>query len=134
MNKEFLKDHVKKLKEQKELQSELNAIYITLKSPAITGLPLAHQSEPDKIGNIVAKIQEKEIKLLAKLDAIIAEEEEIEKVITKLETTERILMRYRYIQGLDWEKICVEMHYSWQHIHKIHKRILEKIKDETKCD
>lgn len=134
MNKEFLKDHVKKLKEQKELQSELNAIYITLKSPAITGLPLAHQSEPDKIGNIVAKIQEKEIKLLAKLDAIIAEEEEIEKVISKLETTERILMRYRYIQGLDWEKICVEMHYSWQHIHKIHKRILEKIKDETKCD
>lgn len=132
MTKEFLKEHIKKIKEMEELQNELDNLYITLRSPVITGLPGAHSAEPDKIGNVVAKIQEKEVRLIARLDMIIEEEREIEKTIEELDPLERTIMRYRYIQGIEWEEICVKMHYSWQHLHRTHRNILEKIKDETK--
>ena len=41
--------------------------------------------------------------------------------------TERIIMRLRYIEGYKWEKVCVETNYSWEGIHKIHRKILKKI-------
>jgi len=132
MTKEFLKEHIKKIKEMEELQSEINSLYITLRSPVITGMPGAHSAEPDKIGNVVAKIQEKEVRLIARLDALIEEEKGIEQDFEMLDPVERAVMRYRYIQGIEWEEICVKMRYSWQHIHRIHKNILEKLKDETK--
>ena len=36
-------------------------------------------------------------------------------------------MRLRYIYGYKWEKVCVETNYSWEGIHKIHRKILKKI-------
>lgn len=40
------------------------------------------------------------------------------------------LLKYRYINGLTWESIAVCMHYSWQHLHKLHRKALDAIE----CD
>ena len=40
----------------------------------------------------------------------------------------RLLLTLRYINGLTWEKIAVEMNYSWQHLHKMHSKALAMIK------
>lgn len=37
------------------------------------------------------------------------------------------LLKYRYINGLTWESIAVNMHYSWQHLHKLHSKALDAI-------
>ena len=136
MTKEFLKDHITKLNEVKGLEFEIQQMYQTLKSPIITGMPAVHSPDADKIGNVLWKIQQKEIKYLAKLDVILNEEKEIETVIDKLkDSRERTIMRYRYISGLEWEEVCVKSHYSWQWTHKLHKSALEKIyKEEIKRD
>ena len=136
MTKEFLKDHITKLNEAKGLEFEIQQMYQTLKSPIITGMPAVHSPDTDKIGNVLWKIQQKEIKYLAKLDVILNEEKEIETVIDKLkDSRERTIMRYRYISGLEWEEVCVKSHYSWQWTHKLHKSALEKIyKEEIKRD
>ena len=70
MTKEFLKEHVKKLNEAKGLKFEIDQMYQTMKSPVITGMPAVHSPDTDKLGNVLWKIQEKEIRYLAKLDVI----------------------------------------------------------------
>lgn len=128
MTKDYLKEHVKKLSEAKGLKFEIDQMYQTMKSPVITGMPSAHSSDTDKLGNILWKIQQKEIRYLAKLDIILNEEKEIEKVIDTLkDSRERTIMRYRYISGLEWEEVCVKSHYSWQHTHRLHAGALSKL-------
>ena len=128
MTKEFLKDHITKLNEAKGLEFEIQQMYQTLKSPIITGMPAVHSPDADKIGNVLWKIQQKEIKYLAKLDVILNEEKEIETVIDNLEDSrQRTIMRYRYISGLEWEEVCVKSHYSWQHTHRLHAEALKKL-------
>ena len=130
MTKEFLKEHITKLNEVKGLEFEIQQMYQTLKSPIITGMPAVHSPDADKIGNVLWKIQQKEIKYLAKLDVILNEEKDIEKVIDNLEDSrERTIMRYRYISGLEWEEVCVKAHYSWKHTHRLHSDALKKILD-----
>ena len=53
----------------------------------------------------------------------------IEKAIETLGPTERTLMRLRYIDGLQWQAICMRINYSWQQTHRIHKNALIKLKD-----
>ena len=128
MTKEFLKEHIDKLDEAKGLKFEIDQMYQTIKSPVITGMPSAHSPDADKIGVILGKIQEKEIRYLAKLNIILSEEKEIEKVIDSLkDARERTVMRYRYISGLKWEEVCVRAHYSWQHTHRLHADALNKL-------
>lgn len=130
MTKEFLKEHITKLNEVKGLEFEIQQMYQTLKSPIITGMPAVHSPDADKIGNVLWKIQQKEIKYLAKLDVILNEEKDIEKVIDNLEDSrQRTIMRYRYISGLEWEEVCVRAHYSWKHTHRLHSDALNKILD-----
>ena len=128
MTKEFLQNHLTKLEEAKGLEFEIQQMYQTLKSPIITGMPAVHSPDTDKLGNVLWKIQEKEIKYLAKLDVILNEEKDIEKVIDALkDSRERTIMRYRYISGLKWEEVCVKAHYSWQHTHRLHAQALNKL-------
>ena len=128
MTKEFLQNHLTKLEEAKGLEFEIQQMYQTLKSPIITGMPAVHSPDTDKLGNVLWKIQEKEIKYLAKLDVILNEEKDIEKVIEALkDSRERTIMRYRYISGLKWEEVCVKAHYSWKHTHRLHSEALRKI-------
>lgn len=128
MTKEFLKEHIDKLAEADQLKNELDSLYIMLKSPVITGMPGGHSADADKIGNVVAKIEEKEARYLGKLNVILNEEKVIEKAIDELkDARERTVMRYRYISGYIWEEICVKAHYSWQHIHRLHASALKKL-------
>lgn len=130
MTKEFLKEHIDKLDEAKGLKFEIDQMYQTIKSPVITGMPSAHSPDADKIGVILGKIQEKEIRYLAKLNIILGEEKEIEKAIDSLkDARERTVMRYRYISGLKWEEVCVRAHYSWRQTHYLHSSALNNCID-----
>lgn len=63
-----------------------------------------------------------------KMNALIDEQMAIERAIDSLEPTLRCLLRYKYIQGMTWEEICVEMDYSWRQIHRLHSKALEMLK------
>ena len=51
----------------------------------------------------------------------------LEGLISELSEREKLLIRYRYIDCLEWELICVKMHYSWRQIHYIHSDALRKL-------
>ena len=52
-----------------------------------------------------------------------------EKAIEALEPTARMLLRFRYIDGLPWEEVCVRMNYSWRQTHRMHSKALEALKE-----
>lgn len=66
---------------------------------------------------------------ICKVEALEKAQLAIEVLIDVLDPVERKLMRHRYLDGLTWEKVCVEMNYSWRQTHNIHARALDKLAD-----
>jgi len=77
------------------------------------------------------------------MDKVLEIEEEINKEIDELQEvcrgiktvlgqleddTLRLLMEYRYLDGLTFEEIAVKMHYSWRWVIKLHGKALAEIK------
>lgn len=46
---------------------------------------------------------------------------------TVKDDTYRVLLEYRYIDGMTWEQISVKMSYTYQWVCKLHGRALQKI-------
>jgi DNA-directed RNA polymerase specialized sigma24 family protein len=56
---------------------------------------------------------------------------DIETAIESLtDPTERNLMRLRYIDGLTWEMVCVEIGYEWSQTHRKHASALERLRGQ----
>ena len=131
MTKEELKSYIENKREIEIIKDKL--IYLeekktSIKSMIINDMPKSCNIENDMIGNLLADIEdliniykEKELEL-------IKQQIKIEKAISKLEDpTDRNIIRLKYLDGHTWEKICVILNYSWNGIHKKHRKILEKI-------
>lgn len=52
----------------------------------------------------------------------------IEQAIAQLSPVERQLIRLRYLDGLEWHRVCSRIHYEWRQTHRIHANALEKLK------
>ncbi len=132
MDKEDLKKYVPLKKEAEELRLQAEHLeddIISLRSVVNDGMPKG-SAVSDKIGSMVARVEELREEYLNKYDLALCELYKIERLIESLDDiTERRLIRKRYIQGMRWEDICIDLNYSWQHIHRIHSKILIKIKD-----
>ena len=132
MTKEELHRYQALKKEQAQIEEMLWEIQATMTAPKtsrIDGEPHG-PSTGAGLENIVAKHLELEERYNAKLEEIIATRLSIEQAIDCLEPTERQLMRYRYIDGLTWEEVCVAMTYSWRQTHRIHGRALNKLREQ----
>lgn len=90
------------------------------------GLPHSNYAA-DRTATIVAKIADLCEELDHKQIDLLTGQIEIERAIETLEPRERHLMRLRYIRGMRWEEICVELNYSWRQTHYIHRDALQKI-------
>lgn len=100
-----------------------------------------HRSIKTEIGQIERRIEELEglghedttqplrDTYREKLAALIESQLKIEKAIEGLTSTERELIRLRYIDGADWTEVCATIHYEWTQTHRIHARALAKIKN-----
>ena len=65
----------------------------------------------------------------AKLTDLYTEQLAIERAIESLPGNLRTLMRYRVIEGMEWEEICTILKYSWTHVHRIRRKTLKLLDD-----
>lgn len=90
-----------------------------MRSPNLDGLPKGSGSQD--LADYAARIDEsyKKIKELikAKYEALDMITDEIEKLPRE---NEKLLLRLRYIEGYTFERVAVEMSYSWRHTLRIH--------------
>lgn len=115
---------VKQIKERIEYLEEKKT---SIKSQIITDMPVGNGESMD-ILTLITKIEDSQIELVKKQSKLVDIMESIEHAIDKLEdSTDRLILRSRYLQGKKWEEICVELNYSWRQIHRLHSNILKKI-------
>lgn len=107
--------------------NELESVMVAPKIPQLTGMPFGGSSEPDKIGNIVAKASKLRDLYYSKLEGLMELQEEIENAIAGLNSQEQLLIRLYYFSDYTWEEVAVRLNYSWQHIHRLHRAVLEKL-------
>lgn len=125
-------------REQVEIKRKLTTIRWNMQSP---GKPSLDGMPPGSGGDDALTVQIAAVDELEKLyqeseAALIQAQIDIEQMIMELESPiERQVLRYRYLDGMKWEKISVKMNYSESHIHRFYSRALrklEKTKDESK--
>ena len=115
--------------EHDQIRDELLALEILMGSPSgpnLDGMPRS-SGVSNPVANQAIKHITLEQRYKAQLARLAAAQEQIEDTIDALEPTERRLARFRYIDGLTWEKVCERMCYSWMQTHRIHGRMLDKL-------
>ena len=119
-----IESEVKQIKERIEYLEEKKT---SIKSQVITDMPTGGGERTD-ILTLITKIEDSQIELIQKQSKLVDIMESIENTIDRLEdSTERLILRSRYLQCKKWEQICVELNYSWRQIHRLHSNILKKI-------
>lgn len=115
--------------EQEQIEETINRMEAEMTAPrilTIDGMP-KWQSSEDPMLNYVIKRVELMDKYREKCTQLIDAQAEIETMIDNLEPTERQLVRYRYLDGMTWEEVCVAMNYSWRQTHRIHSRLIGRL-------
>ena len=137
MTKERLRRYREIKREAKQIRDKLEEVESRLYSPKgqlLTGMPSAPSHEGgtvtealiDRHAQLVEMYQEQ----LATLEA---EQLAVETAIASLDDpTARRLMRYRYLDGLKWEEVCVRINYGWDQTHTIHRKALQQLRAQEK--
>lgn len=117
--------------EHQQITEELRRLEALLGAPSgsnLDGMPRA--------SGVSSSVERKALKHIAlreryqaQLEKLVEAQEMIENIIEGLDSTERRLARFRYIDGLTWESVCDRLCYSWMQTHRIHGRMLDKLTD-----
>ena len=120
------------LKEEREqLRRQLDELEATLYYPKIQRLNdmPSSPSKENTLELMVARHVELQERYEAKIAEMTKEMLLIDAAIDALDPTARMLLRYRYLDGLKWEEVCVRMNYSWMQTHRIHANALNQLRD-----
>lgn len=131
MTKERLRRYIWLKQECRQLQAYLDGIMedmSTVTSPRLTGMP--HSNEPKGLDEIVVKYDEIVYKYERRLIVYLRETQAIEKAVSAVEDPRyRLLLRYRYIDGLKWDTIADLMHYEVSSLYKMHGQALRELRN-----
>ncbi len=82
----------------------------------------------DTLQTTVAMIMERKEQIVSQIGAAATLALEIEQAIENLEDDRlRLLLKYRYISGWTWERIAVEMGYTYRQVTRLHGKALKEM-------
>lgn len=91
-----------------------------------TGNVVQATKDPHKFDRVV----ELELEIDRNIDELVRVKAEILNAISKLSDGRyREILRLRYLKGMTFEEIAVEMHYSWRHVCTLHGRALLRMEE-----
>lgn len=77
------------------------------------------------------KVLEIDVEINREIDEMQIARKEIRETLNQLEDENlKLLMEYRYMDGMTWEQIAVKMHYGFQWVCKLHGRALNRLRIE----
>lgn len=117
-----LNERIDRLLEEQSRWREM-ALKIT---PVLSQTPGGGNGSP--IERPMDKVLEIDVEINREIDELQIVRQEIRNTLNQLEDENlKLLMEYRYIDGLTWEQIAVKMHYGFQWVCKLHGRALASI-------
>lgn len=134
MTKERLRKYRQIERERKQLLEKLEEVEAALYYPKIqqmTDMPRGGLKEGNPQEDLAIHHIELQRQYNAKLVELAAEQLAIEQAIDSLDPVDRMIMRYRYIDCLKWEEVCVKIGYSWTQTHEHHGRALKQLKEKS---
>lgn len=131
--KEFLKQYeyadrrARRLRAEYEREHELiGSISINIDGmPHGFGISRKVENEALRLADKAAKWKEAELEAIAK-------RQEVFDLIYDIDGIEGEVLIERYVNLRKWEEICILVHYSWQGVHKVHKRALFIVESRLK--
>lgn len=86
----------------------------------------AHSPLPyDRIGEITAKICDREAEINCEIDALVELQREISAKIARVDDSRlRLLLELRYLNCMTFERVAVAMNYSYMQVCRLHGRAL----------
>lgn len=84
----------------------------------------------DKVSNTIFKIIDLEENINEDINKLVDIKKDVIETIDKIDDNDlKCLLQCRYLQFKTWEQIAVEMEFSYQWVHKLHARALDKIEN-----
>lgn len=131
MTREDLERYQKLKAEAEQLKEEVEKIRNSLESPksiVIDGMPKG-ETVTNRTDEMIGKYLTLQEALTLKWQLVVNAHMEIENALDRMEdVTSRMILRYRYIDGLTWVRIAIKMHYSEQRIYQLHRIALSQAK------
>lgn len=131
MTKERLRRYIWLKQECRQLEAYLERIrndMSVVTSPRLTGMP--HAKDPKGLDEIIVRYDEMVSKYEQRLIVYLRETKAIEKAVSGVEDPRyRLLLRYRYIDGLKWDTIADLMHYEVSSLYKMHGQALRELRN-----
>lgn len=98
-------------------------------SSVISDMPRCSSGRGSKVENTVIKLVDLQAEINEDMNKLIELKKEIGTVIKSLKNAEyQTILEKRYLCGLSWERIAVDMNYSIQHIYRMHDWAIKEIK------
>lgn len=126
-------DIKKRLKNYRDISAELREIQEKLvelgaapSSPNIDGQPRGSGTS-DPVGRLACKRIKLQSVYRKRLEKLLDAQADIEQLIADLDPIECRLARFRYIDGLPWEEVCIKINYCLSQTHRLHGIMLEKL-------
>lgn len=129
MTREDLEKYLHLKAEAEQLKEEVNKLKASLESPrsiVIDGMPRS-KSGTNRTDEMIGKYLTLQESLSLKWQMVVRSHIRIEDALDRMDDiTSRMLLRYRYIEGLPWLTIAEKMHYSEQRLYQLHRIALEQ--------
>lgn len=124
--KQYLRRYQAAKKRAKRIQEEIDALRSSETSPVGLGDGLPHGSGTSDLSGYAARWDELMRELEAEKEMQMIVYREIRHQISMVpDPTEQEILSRRYLIGQSWEKIAVEMGYSYRNITRIHGHALQ---------
>jgi DNA-directed RNA polymerase specialized sigma24 family protein len=128
VDKQELKNYLRMNKELERLEEKMSELRNRLEKPKsniFSNVPGGERKDFTDYIDLLIDLQEQ---YSERAKMIVSEQIRIEAAISALDDPlERAVMGYKYVDGLNWEQICVKMNYSWRQTHYIHSGALKNL-------
>ena len=137
-NKMTREEKIEFLSRYKEIDYEINRLCeelsvwrarVTKITPTYSSQPKGGQQE-DQLQSAIEKIIELEQEIDAEVDMLYKEKREIQRaILTVKDKTLRKLLLLKYIckEKCSWDKIAIELGYTYRHVTRMHGMALDKL-------
>ena len=135
--KEYLKSYQKAVKAEQKIKDEIEQLRLDKMCPSVILDDMPHGHNQTDLSSYAAHIDDLMFDLKCKLEDKIELRRNINmRIQTMRSETEKTILWMRYIKGMKWEQIAVQMKYNYRSVLKIHGRALQhfpfKIEEGTK--
>lgn len=127
--KEYLRSYIPLVKRIRLLDEQIRELELSKIYPCVVNDGMPHGSSIGDLSSYMARKDELERELIkARYNRIVMQTDILTKIEQMEDETEKNLLTLKYIKGLKWEDVCVEMGYSWKQIHRYHASALSNFK------